>query len=60
MATGRGRQQRIPGTALDVADTRLAIFLVDEVSQVGTQHPVAHRLLVQQVEVALLIDVFEL
>ncbi|MNZ60243.1 hypothetical protein D3C78_783080 [compost metagenome] len=60
MAAGRCRQQGITGAALDVSDARLAVFLVDEVTEVGAQYPVAHWLFVQHVEVALLINIFKL
>lgn len=60
MATARGRQQGVACTALDTADARLAIVPVDEVTEVGTQRPIPYSLTMQQVEVALLVDVLQL
>lgn len=46
--------------ALHVADTRAAVILVDEIAQVRAEGPVTKLLFMQQVQIALLIDVFEL
>ena len=54
------REQSVRRAAADPTDTRAAIVLVDEVTQIGAQHPVTHRLFVQQIEIALLIDIRQL
>ena len=43
-----------------ITDARTTVVLIDEIAEVGAQHPAAHWLLVLQVEIALLIDVFKL
>ena len=60
MATGCRRKQSVCRAAADLADTRTAIVLVDKITEVGAQHPIAYRLFVQHVEIALLIDIRQL
>ena len=60
MAAGCCRKQAIGRVAADLADAGAAIVPVNEVAKIGPQHPVAHQLLVQQIEIALLVDIFQL
>ena len=60
MAAGCCRKQAIGRVAADLTDAGTAIILVNEVTKIGPQHPVADRLLVQQIEIALLVDIFQL
>ncbi len=53
------REQGERGFVVEVAGQRAAVFLADEVAEVGTQGPVTHGLAVAQVEILLLINVAE-
>ncbi|MNZ87502.1 hypothetical protein D3C78_1063620 [compost metagenome] len=52
-----GREQGKRGLVVEVTGLGAAVFLADEVAQVGAQGPVADGLAVGQVEVLLLVDV---
>ncbi|MNN44253.1 hypothetical protein D3C81_1585340 [compost metagenome] len=52
-----GREQGKRGLVVEVTGLGAAVFLADEVAQVGPQGPVADGLAVGQVEVLLLVDV---
>ena len=54
------REQSVRCATADPTDTRAAIVLINEVPQIGAQHPVTHRLFVQQIEIALLINIRQL
>ncbi|MNM72885.1 hypothetical protein D3C81_845900 [compost metagenome] len=54
-----GREEGERGFVVEVAGQGAAVFLADEVAEVGAEGPVADRLAVAQVEVLLLIDVAE-
>ncbi|MNO98766.1 hypothetical protein D3C76_905200 [compost metagenome] len=54
-----GREQGKRGLVVEVAGQGAAVFLADEVAEVGAQGPVADGLAVAEVEILLLIDIAE-
>ncbi|MNZ49631.1 hypothetical protein D3C78_674060 [compost metagenome] len=55
-----GGEQAGPGLVVQVTGAGTAVFLAEEEAEVGTQHPVADRLAVLQLQVLLLVDVLQL